>query len=113
MRAGVLRHEVQVQYPVEVEGSPSSGGFVTTWADFGTLRAEVAPIRGREALIGDQPLAELDTRIRIRWSPNNAQIVPKWRVVHDGTIYDIRNVIPVKLAQREIELLCKSGTNNG
>lgn len=111
MRAGPLRHEVQVQYPVTVQGP--SGAEVITWADFGTLRAEVLPIRGREALTADQPLAALDTTIRVRWSPNNDQITAKWRVIHDRVVYDIKNVIHVRLEQRMIELACKSGVNNG
>ena len=113
VRAGPLRHEVQVQYPVDTEGSPPTGSTVTTWATFGTLRAEILPIRGREANVANQILAELDTTIRIRWSPNNEQIVANWRVVHNQSIYDIRNVVHVKLAQRMIELLCKSGVNYG
>lgn len=111
MRAAILRHEVQVQYPVETQGA--SGAITIGWGSFGTLRAEIAPIRGREALIGDQPLAELDTVIRIRWSPNNDQITEKWRVVHNQVIYDIKNVIHLKFGLRVMELVCKSGVNSG
>lgn len=111
MRAGPLRHEIQVQYPVITQGA--SGEEVITWGAFGTIRAEVLPTRGRESLIANQPIADLDTTIRIRWSPNNEHITAKWRVVHDRVIYDIKNVIHVNLAQRIIELLCKSGVNSG
>lgn len=111
MRAGQLRHEIQVQYPVIVQGP--SGEEVVTWGAFGTLRAEITPLNGREALVANQPLSELDTVMLIRWSPNNDQITTKWRIIHDRIIYDIKNVAHVKLAQRMIELRCKSGANSG
>lgn len=111
MRAGDLRHEVQIQYPIVTQGP--SGAEAITWGSFGTLRARIDPLRGDEKFFAEQPLAELDTRIRIRWSPNNDQITEKWRVVHNRVIYDIKNVIHVRLAQRTIDLMCKSGVNNG
>jgi len=65
-----------------------------------------------------QILAELDTKIVIRWSPNVAVVSAKYRLRHaeqsNPTTYNIAAPpIHVNLGQREIELMCKSGVNAG
>ncbi len=111
MRAGSLRHRVTIEQAVATQSA--SGAETVAWVEYGTVWASLEPLRGREGLVADQPLAEIDTKITIRWSPFLSQIVAKWRIRHQETIYDIKSPIPVNFAQRQIELLCRSGINNG
>ncbi len=111
MRAGKLPHRILVQKPTLTQGA--SGEELNAWADFATLSAEVIPLRGTEAVNANQMLAGLDTKIRIRWSPNNDLITEKWRIVFESIVYEITNVIHVRFGGRMIELMCRSGINNG
>jgi SPP1 family predicted phage head-tail adaptor len=115
MLAGRLRHRIEVQVAVPVQDA--SGDEVVDWAAatvLGTVWGAIEPIRGREATYaGDQILAEMDTRITVRWSPLAAQITAGHRLVHQGTPFNVVSVAHVKLAQREVEILCRSGINDG
>lgn len=111
MRAGKLRTLVTVQEAVQTQDS--GGAPETTWVTQSTVWGSVMPIRGREALMAGQLLADQDTRIIIRWSPQMASINRRWRVVVKGNPYDIISVINVDEGDRQIELLCKSGLNAG
>lgn len=115
MRAGSLRHRVTIDGPVLSQGD--TGEEVVAWTTDATgsltVWADVSPLSGKEQLQASQVLANVTTRIRIRWSPTNDQITPKWRVRHAQDIYNIVFVNHVNLAQREIELMCESGRNNG
>ena len=115
MRAGALKNRITFEEPVVTQGS--TGQESITWTEFATVWGSVAPMRGRvggkEEMAGNQPLAELNTLITIRWSPNNDLITEKWRAVHLGVYYDIKEIAHVNLDQRMIELMCRSGLNNG
>jgi SPP1 family predicted phage head-tail adaptor len=112
MNAGQLRHRVSVD--VAVETQDESGDPVVAWTELGTLWGSVQPIRGREATYaGDQTLGEMDTRIRLRYSPLSAAITQAHRLRHQGTIFNVVSAAHVDLAQREVEILCLSGINDG
>lgn len=111
MRAGRLRHRITMQRatPVTTDGST-----VTTWVDIGAVWGAVEPIRGREALIGGGILAEMDTRIVLRYNSLSATLLARDRVVHDGVAYNlVGNPVEKDTAHRELEFLAKSGVNDG
>jgi SPP1 family predicted phage head-tail adaptor len=110
MRAGRLRHRVTLQRatPVTVDGST-----VTTWVTFGTAWGGVEPIRGREALAGGGILAEMDTRIPLRYNSVTATLTERDRLQHGGVSYNIYSIAEKNTAHRELECLCKSGVNDG
>ena len=111
MRAGRLRHQIEIQAAVTT--ADEYGDPVTTWATIGTARAEVSPVGGKEATYGNQTLAEMDTKIYVRWSPLTEAITARHRILHQGTIFNIVSAAQIMLGKRSIELRCKSGINDG
>ncbi len=111
MRAGRQRHRITLDAPVTSQNG--TGEEIVAWTPVMTLWAAVEPLKGREQLIAQQILATSDTRIIIRWSPNVDQITEKWRVRKQQTIYNILDVIPVNLNQREVHLMCETGKTDG
>lgn len=110
-RAGRLRHRVLLQERVTIT-TPEASEEVT-WVDRLTVWGAVEPVRGNEALSGGQILATMDTRIVLRWSPSIDVIDATWRVSHDGILYNIAQVVRRDLARREIEVMARSGANDG
>lgn len=111
MRAGALNRRVAVDEPLVTQGL--DGGEVITWQNVTTVSASIEPIRGREALIAGANLAIMDTRIRMRWSPTVDRMTAKWRLrIHDR-VYDVVSVVEIREGRRELEIMGKSGANNG
>lgn len=111
MNIGRLRHRVVIEAPVETQDA--SGDPVITWAHVATAWAAVEPIKGREATFGNQTLEERDTRIVVRWSPLIDTLSAKYRLRHRQDIYNIVNLAEVDMAHKSVEILCKSGVNDG
>jgi SPP1 family predicted phage head-tail adaptor len=112
MRAGLLRHRVQFDEAVTTQDD--TGGEVVTWTYRFTEWARIEPRSGREQLRANQILADADTKIVLRWSPTTDQINATWRCRHGNLIYNI--MAPpshIEFGRRTIELLVKSGLNNG
>ena len=112
MRAGRLRHFVTFESPtVEVE---STGEQTETWVeafDGVQFPAAIMPLSGRELLAAQQVHAEVTTRILLQHIPG---ILPEMRVVHRGTHYNIRAIIPDDTTlDRHVTLACTSGVNDG
>lgn len=111
MRAGQLNKLLVLESKQSTQGN--DGGEVTAWVPVATVWASIEPIGGREAMRANQIVADTETRIKIRWSSQVAAVNATWRAVHDGVIYNIKRVANIKTANREIELMCESGLNNG
>lgn len=106
-----MRHRLQLDEPVISRND--TGEEIVSWVTRATVFSSIEPVRGREFFGANQILGEIDTRIRIRWSPNVDQVNPKWRARHQTTIYNLQSVAHINLGQREIELMAKTGTNDG
>lgn len=113
MRAGALNRRMRFDRATEVQDA--SGDPVVTWTPLATVWASIEPLRGREALTDGAIRGELDTRIRIRWSPLLNDLSDKDRGVYifDNTIYNVVSVAEVRMEHRELEILAKSGVNLG
>lgn len=113
MRAGKLNQRVIVERPQETQGA--SGAVTTAWVTVATVWGEVAPAttRMRERLAANQLLADMDTVVKLRWAPIIQSIDATWRLRLGATIYNIIGAANVYLANREIEVLCVSGKNDG
>lgn len=118
MRAGLLRQRVVIESAVDTQDS-TTGEPVRSWAALATVWASIEPLRVREALIANIVLSQADTRVRIRWAAALANLGTKSRVRWTGVdgrnevIYDVVSVIEPKMKRQELELICKSGTNEG
>lgn len=111
MRAGAINRRIYIDEPVTTQDA--TGDEVVTWTEFAQVWAAIEPIRGREALVNSASLAMMDTRITVRWSPEVDEVNPEWRLRYKETIYDIVSLAHIRTGKRTIEMLCKSGANNG
>jgi SPP1 family predicted phage head-tail adaptor len=111
MRAGKLNRRLQIDRPDEEQNEV--GEVINTWSTVGVVWASIEPIKGNEALKNNQILADMDTRIRIRWSEAVKDIHAKWRLIHNGIAYNIVSIANVGTSNREFEIMAKSGLNHG
>lgn len=107
MRAGRLRHRVVFLEPVAVR--EPNGSEVISYAPRFRRWGAVEPIKGAEAMRGNQPLGVMDTRILVRWSPEIDGVSDKWRATHRGAVYGLVSIVNTKTADREVEIMAKSG----
>ena len=112
MRFSDLRHRLEIQAPIAAQDQ-TTGEPVLTWTTVATVWASIAPIRGIELLKGEQILAGVDTRLRFRWSPLLDGVTAGHRGVHQDTVFDFKGVTHVNLEQQVLEVLAKSGLNDG
>jgi len=91
----------------------ATGELSVTFEPFATVWGSIEPIRGREALVNTVNLAQMDTKIRLRWTPQLDAMTTEWRLRYKELVYDIVSIAHVMTGKRELEVLCKSGTNQG
>lgn len=117
MQAQRYRHRIEFQRKVETQ-NPQTGAisytWQTVWLDSDTplnaVPAEVLTGPGRELYAADAKQAETTARINLRWFPG---LLPTWRVLWDGKVYDITSIETDATARREYRLRCKDGVNDG
>ena len=104
MQAGRLRHLVAIERPVSTRDD--FGGVIESWQTVATVWAEIHPLSGREFIAAQSTQAGVTTRITIRHLPG---VTAAMRVNHDGTLYNIRAVLPDPTLVRHIALMCETG----
>lgn len=119
MRAGSLDRRVTLQQQVETRDS--YGGVTFTWQDVATVWADVQAVSGREFLQSQAVQDEVTTRIVIRF--RTGITTGKLRVVLHNveqggsptqqTYYDVLAILPSGDRKRWLQLMCKTGSNNG
>lgn len=109
--AGSLDDRITIQRLTAASPDVTGSGMPDeSWQDWVTVYASVEPLNGRELFAAQEHHAEVTTRIRIR---HRDGITAKMRIVDgDGTIYEIRSVLPFK-RDGYIEMLCTSGVTEG
>ena len=108
MRAGPLRHRIQIQNRsllVDEFGEESQ-----VWATVATVWASVEPLSGRELLAAQQVQGETTHRVRMRYL---AGVTSSSRVLFNLRPFDVRSVINKNEAGVSLELLCTEGPTNG
>lgn len=101
MRAGTLNQRVTLQSKSATRDS--MGNEVITWATVAELWAGVEPIRGREFVSLRSGQSDLTTKITIRY---RAGVTPLMRILHEGAVYDVREVINPRSKNDSLELMC-------
>src|SRR5690554_5553809 len=105
MLAPRLRHRVDIEQYAETRDE--FGGVVQTWSAYASdVPAEIVPLSGREFVAAQAMQGTVNTRITIRY---DSSINPKMRINHDGTIYNIRAVLPDPSLRRWLTLMCDTG----
>lgn len=120
MRAGKPSHRVLLQKPADPATQGSDGAIADNWTTVPSdatdekFWAQISPIRGAEALRSNQQMVGvMTTRIRVRYSSRLVGIDATWRAVDGTTIYNIVSAGNLDMANREIELMCQTGANEG
>ena len=102
MRAGKLRHRIEVQTSVETQdvyNQPTS-----VWTTAVTLWGSIEPLSGRELLSADAVMGEVNTRHRMRYDSN---LTPKARLKHGTRYFDISVVRNIDDRDAEVEVLSR------
>ena len=102
MRAGKLRHRIEVQTATETQDAYNQPTAV--WATAVTLSGSIEPLSGRERLIAGAVTGEVTTRVRMRYDAN---ITPKARLLHGARVFDIAAVMNREDRDAEVEVLCR------
>ena len=105
--AGKLRHLVTIQQK-DVTARDAVGGEIKDWITLATVRADVAPIAGREYVAMQQAQAEITLRVKMHY---RADVTSAMRVLWDEQTYGIVEAINVQGRYRELELLCRGEAN--
>lgn len=103
MRAGSLRHQVQLQ-SLGTRVDDGFGGGSIPDSDVATVWASIEPLTGQERLQAESFDARLSHRIRIRYYPG---IHPSWKVKYGVRVFDIKSVADLDERHREVELMCE------
>lgn len=111
MRAGTLRHRLIIERPDT--SRDATGDETITWVREAEVWSSIEPFGGRESQGANQLLADVDSRITIRWSGAVDAMAPRWRLRHLTTVYDVQAVEHVMLGRREMRILAKSGKTDG
>mgnify|MGYP001599360719 CR=1 FL=1 len=101
MRAGLMRHRIELQSSQEIrdpsgQGIPEGTTYATGWA-------ELRPISGREMIAGRMEQAEQSVLWHIRY---RSDVTVKHRVLFGARIFDINAVLDVGGRRRELDLVC-------
>ena len=89
--AGVLRHKVSLER--QTTDVDDYGQRIENWTVIAQRRASIEPLNGREYFDRAGEMAEVTTRIRLRYDASLADLRPADRVTYRGQIYDIASVI--------------------
>lgn len=117
MRAGPLRHRVTIERPVEARtGSGAVRADYQPWLE--RIAASVEDVRGDERWLANQIVAEVSTRIRIRYREG---ITAKMRVLHRRAagsptledVYEINAVVRADGRKDELWLFCTRRDGEG
>lgn len=108
MRAGLLRHRVQLQRRENKRNE--IGEEVPTWVPVSGGWAAIEPLRGRELLRNNEIRAETTHRVTMRWRPglDTAQ-----RIVFGHRYFNIESCLTRDERRFEVEMLCNEGLKEG
>lgn len=108
MRAGLLKHRLTLQSPQTTRDAV--GEQTLSFTTVATVPAEVAPISGREQFLASQRQASTTHVIRIRYSPQVANLDATWRLMLGTRIFAI-DAPPRNIDEADVmlELQCTEG----
>ncbi len=108
MRAGALRHRVQLLELVETEND--YGEIVKSWDDWKSVWGLVEDMRGQELYLARQAQSEVDVTITIRYIDD---IPPTMRAKHGSRIFRIDGITRPDDRGKMLELSCRELPSDG
>jgi SPP1 family predicted phage head-tail adaptor len=111
IQAGKLRHRVTVQrYALGSPQQTATGATDGAWADYITVWSSIEPVSGREPFLAQAHLSEITHKIRMRYHEG---ITAAMRISWNGRLFDIKASTNWEERNRELQLLCIEGVNEG
>lgn len=103
MRAGLLNKQISIM-SASATARSTDGAPIEVWSTLlGNIWAAVDPRMGKETYRDRNRWEVEDVDFTLRWT--TVAIIPEYRVRYSGNDYDIRAVINVKEANRELQLI--------
>ncbi|MDA8521983.1 phage head closure protein [Acidovorax sp. NCPPB 4044] len=106
MRAGDLNRRITIQRRGDAKGgwggSPKPGA--DNWEEVGKAWASIKTLSGLGAIKADAEMSVVKASIRLRW---RADLAAGMRVLHGGTVYDIKAVLPDTARREHVDLVCE------
>lgn len=106
MRAGRLRHRVEIQHPLEPQDA--TGDVVKSWEKLDIVWAGRRDLSGRELFRAQQNDAEVTTEWIIRY---RADVDARMRIIDGSVCYGIRSVQDPDGRGERLILLCARTVN--
>lgn len=121
IQAGQFRHPVRIQQPVSTQDElgQMEPSFEDMFPDDPDIRAEIAPLSGREFVAARQVHADVTTRITLRRYPGVEASCRIVRTIEDDSpptveYYDILAVLPDNVSgRRYMTLMCVQRFSDG
>lgn len=110
MDAGKLDRRIKLQKRTLTQSA--MGEVLVDWADVATVWARRLSSKGREFHSGGVPLGVEDAGFQIRHSIDVAAVDQTWRIVFDGSIYDIYSIDEVG-RKGYLIIMAKRGASQG
>lgn len=101
MRAGELRHRIQLQSATEAQDS--TGNPTKTWSTYDTVWAASLSQMSREFWLMQRHVATVTHVLKIRYRPT---VKATDRVLFDGRTLEINGVVDPEARRRELHLAC-------
>jgi SPP1 family predicted phage head-tail adaptor len=111
LKAGRLRHRVDIEEPQQLQ-DPTTGEVTVTWVTVhAAVPAAIEPMSVREFMAAQQVQSLVTTMIVIRYIPG---LKPTMRLRNGTTIYNPAGFLPDKGSNAEyLTVPCSEGTNDG
>lgn len=110
MDAGKLDRRIKLQKQTLTQSA--MGEFIVEWADVATVWARRLSSKGREFYSGGVQLGTEDAGFQIRHSTDVAAVDQTWRIVFDGSMYDISSIDEVG-RKGYLTIMAKRGASKG
>jgi len=111
MRAGKLRHQVNIQSKSTSSTPDLFGGPQEIWTDVAlNVWASVEPLQGRELVAAQAVNAETTTRITMRY---RSGVIAANRITHDGKFYNLQSVVDPELKHEKLIIMASEGLSEG
>jgi SPP1 family predicted phage head-tail adaptor len=110
MKAGKLRHKVQIQKKTAAQDN-ITGAVTYTWSKLADVWASIEPLSAREFIAAQAVQSKVSARITIRYRDD---IDATMRILHGNKIYNIAGVLTdPKSGLEYITLPVSEGVNEG
>lgn len=113
MRAGALRHVVEIQQRSST--IDSLGDVSDSWTTVVTDRAAIRPLSVREMMAAQAIQSEVTHQITLRYRSEyaNPVTVAPLRVLFGSRVFDVSGAMNIDERNREVRLMAREGISNG